>query len=357
MIMCCVTPVMANANIKVKLGGELIKFDVKPQLINDRTMVPLRAIFEALGAKVEWNGETQTVTATKKDTTISLTINDATMLVNGEAVTLDSPACLVDGRTLVPVRAVSEAFNLKVDWSGNTNTVMIRKPVSVISEDNEGRKYTYDENGNLISEITISGGEIKHGYDEVGNLLWEEPAPGKRATYTYDENHNLIRMEDFTKFWINYSYDENGNMVYEENSFGGYTKNTYNDEGNLIRTEYRNSWKEYTYDANGKLTCWNDSYGTHCEYTYDANGNLETTYKEAPAEGYWERNTYAENGNLMFTEASNNQISYEYDANGNLLYEEDFFKKWKRYTYDENGNLIYKEDSDGKWEKYIVIEK
>ena len=125
--------VMASDNIKVRLGGKLIDFDVQPQLINDRTMVPLRAIFEALGATVDWNGDTQTVTSTKGNTTIKLAINNPTMYVNDEPITLDSPACLVDGRTLVPVRAISEAFNLKVEWDGATKTVCIKQMVSVIS--------------------------------------------------------------------------------------------------------------------------------------------------------------------------------------------------------------------------------
>lgn len=120
-----ITPVMANNNITVKIDGQQISFDVQPQLINGRTMVPLRAIFEALGATVDWNNDTQTVTATKGGTTISLTINNPTMYVNGAAVTLDSPACLVGGRTLVPVRAISEAFGTKVDWDGNNSTVLI----------------------------------------------------------------------------------------------------------------------------------------------------------------------------------------------------------------------------------------
>ena len=88
-------------------------------------MVPLRAIFEALGASVEWNQETKTVTSTKGDTTIKLTIDSNTMYVNDNAVTLDSPACVVNDRTLVPVRAISEAYKTKVDWNGDTRTVTI----------------------------------------------------------------------------------------------------------------------------------------------------------------------------------------------------------------------------------------
>lgn len=105
-----------NGNISVSLNNNIIEFDTKPQIINGRTMVPLRAIFETLGATVDWNEKKQMVTATRNETTIKLTINNATMHVNGNAITLDSPACLVDGRTLVPVRAISEAFDIQVEW-------------------------------------------------------------------------------------------------------------------------------------------------------------------------------------------------------------------------------------------------
>lgn len=125
LITSAVIPVMAENDIQVKLDGKTLSFDVPPQIINDRTMVPLRAIFEALGATVDWNQETKTVTSTKGDTTIKLTIDSNTMYVNDNTVTLDSPACVVDDRTLVPVRAISEAYNTKVDWNGDTRTVVI----------------------------------------------------------------------------------------------------------------------------------------------------------------------------------------------------------------------------------------
>ena len=115
----------ANDEISVILNGNKIIFDVTPQIINNRTMVPLRAIFEALGATVSWNGETQTVTSTKNNTTISLTIESPSMIVNNQHISLDSPACIVDGRTLVPVRAISEAFGISVDWDNATRTVLI----------------------------------------------------------------------------------------------------------------------------------------------------------------------------------------------------------------------------------------
>lgn len=112
-------------NITVTINERNIDFDVPPQLVNDRTMVPLRAIFEALGATVNWNSETETITSKRDNTIISLTINNPTMYVNGEAVILDSPACLISDRTLVPVRAISEAFKARVYWNDETQTVAI----------------------------------------------------------------------------------------------------------------------------------------------------------------------------------------------------------------------------------------
>ena len=119
------TPSNTNSGITVTLNGKALQFDVQPQLINSRTMVPLRAIFEALGATVNCNDDTQTVTSSKDNTSISLTINSSTMYVNGSSITLDSPACIIDGRTLVPVRAISEAYGVNVEWQQATQTVVL----------------------------------------------------------------------------------------------------------------------------------------------------------------------------------------------------------------------------------------
>lgn len=143
-------PVMAENDIQVKLDGKTLSFDVPPQIINDRTMVPLRAIFEALGASVEWNQETKTVTSTKGDTTIKLTIDSNTMYVNDNTVTLDSPACVVNDRTLVPVRAISEAYKTKVDWNGDTRTVVIS------SSDNNTNNITSNSSTPVQTEQSTS---------------------------------------------------------------------------------------------------------------------------------------------------------------------------------------------------------
>lgn len=126
-------PAMAKNDIKVVLDGKTLSFDVSPQIINDRTMVPLRAIFEALGASVDWNSKTKTVTSQKGSTKIELTINSNIMYVNNSRVTIDAPACIIDDRTLVPLRAISEAYSTEVNWDGNNKTVEMYSNDKVIS--------------------------------------------------------------------------------------------------------------------------------------------------------------------------------------------------------------------------------
>ena len=117
--------VTAEDNIKVFLNGRELSFDVPPQLINDRTMVPMRKIFESLGAEVDWEGETQTVTATKADKKIVMQIDNTDILVSGQKIVLSVPPQLVNSRTLVPVRAVAEGLDADVEWYNNANSVII----------------------------------------------------------------------------------------------------------------------------------------------------------------------------------------------------------------------------------------
>lgn len=112
-------------NIKVIFNGKQMDFDQPPILLNGRTLVPLRAVFEAMGAKVDWDQETGTVTSTKNYRTVSLSLGSTTMYEDGFPVFLDVPAQVFNGRTLVPVRAISEAFGADVQWDGNSNSVII----------------------------------------------------------------------------------------------------------------------------------------------------------------------------------------------------------------------------------------
>ncbi|WP_422879768.1 copper amine oxidase N-terminal domain-containing protein [Neomoorella thermoacetica] len=91
----------------VYVDGQSLNLEQPPTIENDRILVPLREIFEALGAQVDWKADTQTVNVAKGNTTLSLTIGEQTAYKNGQPVFLDGPAKLSGERTLVPLQFVS----------------------------------------------------------------------------------------------------------------------------------------------------------------------------------------------------------------------------------------------------------
>lgn len=115
----------SNPPISVLLDYAPVEFDQDPIIINDRTLVPVRAIFEAMGAAVAWNANTKTVTSILGDTTVIMVVGNTVMTVNDVAKSLDVPAQIHGDRTLVPVRAVSESFGADVTWLPKTRTVKI----------------------------------------------------------------------------------------------------------------------------------------------------------------------------------------------------------------------------------------
>jgi hypothetical protein len=119
------TEAFAASDIKVVINGQSQTYDQPPVVKKGRTLVPLRGIFEALGAEVKWDGDTQTVTAIKGQTEIRLQIGWAMAYKNDKAVMLDVPAQLINGRTMVPVRFIAESLGAEVKWNADTQTVVV----------------------------------------------------------------------------------------------------------------------------------------------------------------------------------------------------------------------------------------
>jgi hypothetical protein len=112
--------------IAVTVNGEEVKFkNQDPVIVDGRTLVPVRGVFEALGAEVNWNGDTKQVSVDTADTNVTLTLNSNEFTVNGETKYLDVPATLINDRTMVPVRAISESLGCNVEWDGANQTVVI----------------------------------------------------------------------------------------------------------------------------------------------------------------------------------------------------------------------------------------
>ena len=320
--------------VTVYVGGEKIQPDVTAKIVNSRTMLPLRAVFEAIGAKVSYEEETETVTAEKDGTVVKLVIGSDIMTVNGEEKKLDVVAYTENDRTMVPVRACSEAFNLQVDWFDDINTVRVRQTVSVIKTvvDSTGGMATwqYDENGNETYLENLNGYWKKSVYDENECLVSWEDVNDEYTINTYNEFGDLIREEVKGENGIVltylYEYDENGNNTYL--TIEGYdqywTKYEYDEKNNMTYMEmYDGTWEKYTYDSANNLVYAEDSDGVWIKYTYDENGN----------------NTYVENSDGQW-------IKWTYDEKGNMTYEEESSGAWLTFSYDENGNKISAESDD-----------
>lgn len=127
---------------QVILDGRQLTFEVPPVIENGRTLVPLRAIFEAMGASVNWDNNTRTVTSVKGTTTVVLPIGSTRPTVNGQVWPLEVPAKIKNDRTLAPLRFVGEAFGGKVDWNNSTRIITITTPIS---------------NGSRASSLVIRG--------------------------------------------------------------------------------------------------------------------------------------------------------------------------------------------------------
>lgn len=112
-----VAAVSAAQRIQATVNGSPVYFaDVQPMMLNQRVMVPLRGVFEQMGADIDWNEAMQQVTAKTEDRTVILRIGNRYATVNGAQVELDTPATTVRNRTMVPLRFIGEALGAKVDW-------------------------------------------------------------------------------------------------------------------------------------------------------------------------------------------------------------------------------------------------
>lgn len=151
-----------TGDIKVVVNNTMLTFDVPAQLVHDRTLVPFRHISEALGADVQWIGETNTVVVTKENINIKMVINSDTAYINNQPVKMDVPATLIDNRTLVPLRFVGEALKATVGWDQDKkwaiiDTADLSKAVSVtVTRVVDGDTVEVSNNG-LTDKVRIIG--------------------------------------------------------------------------------------------------------------------------------------------------------------------------------------------------------
>lgn len=208
--------------IQVFLEGTALVTDVPPVLQEGRTLVPFRAIGEALMAEVDWDESDRKVTLTLGDKTVQLVIGDKTAYVNGKATTLDVPAMLVENRTMVPLRFISESLGAYVQWSGelrriditttpvpsaqrSLSQVMVQISVDYLDDWGQplpdmrhaiGRDDNYYNYLKLLAQPSIASEPVGIVYDYVGMRVIDGPVEKDGTTWWKLEGHGKSGWAD-----------------------------------------------------------------------------------------------------------------------------------------------------------------
>lgn len=152
--------------ISLYINGSKINCDVAPQLVNDRTLCPTRAIFDAFGASVEWDGAKKQVSIKKDDSEILLTVGVKTAYVNSQTVSLDCAPTIISDRCMVPIRFISETLGCNVKWDDKTKSVLITY--------NMNNNDTKNENP-VISDIKLAQNADDKSVFEIAYNSTKEP--------------------------------------------------------------------------------------------------------------------------------------------------------------------------------------
>ncbi|MBQ6907310.1 MAG: carbohydrate-binding domain-containing protein, partial [Clostridia bacterium] len=288
--------------ITVELDGKKIEFDVKPEIIDGRTMVPLRKIFEEIGATVKWDNDTKTVSARKNSKTVTLVIDSTDLEIdkgktddNGnavtETVTLEVPAQVVSGRTLVPARAIAESFDLSVDWEEENQKVVItsdddeddswKSNVGSINLTNttyegegikiEGNQIKITDGGDYTLSGTLADGNITVSTDEKVKLRLSG------AEITSSENP-CIYVEDADKVYITLTEGTENSLIAENSEDGAiYSKDNLEIKGKgKLNIESEKGHGIKTSDnlniENGTINIIADADGMHINDTFKMTG-------------------------------------------------------------------------------------
>ncbi len=209
--------------IRVTLDGKKLSFDVDPIIENGRTLVPVRAIFEACGADVEWVQATSTINASKGDSFIKMILGKPRMFVDGKIIYLDAAPKVVAGRTLVPLRAVSEALGLDVKWVGAVRTVELSSS-DIDSDDLANKKqgtYIVTSNRDDNAEIEILGNILNVDF-ETGDGNFDYMSVRLCAGNEPSQNFPLVedRRVDYIADGIEASFELGGYKYYDVNIIG-----------------------------------------------------------------------------------------------------------------------------------------
>ena len=167
----------ANETVKLTINGASVGSEVPPQIINGHTMVPVRTIFEGVGARVSWDADTKTITGKKGSTIVTMQVDSNIVTVDGESKTIEAAPVIIDGRTLAPVRYVAEAFGGRVDWNPDTKVANIRtykNKEAVTEATTESPKLSVEVKKRVVNAVSAEIGNYSVGKAESAAKLKKE---------------------------------------------------------------------------------------------------------------------------------------------------------------------------------------
>ncbi len=205
-------------NPNMTVNGETAEIDpgrgTVPVIINDRTLLPVRSVIEAVGGTVGWEQSTQTVTLNYKDDEIQLVIDSETAYLNGVANTLDSAPVVINDRTMLPIRFIAESFKFDVDWEQSTQTVTITVPADGVSLETPavtGEPIASAPEVYMTTDISPEGLMAvyeKLGFVPEGNVAVKLSTGEPPASHYLDPNliKDLVQLVDGTIVECNTAY-------------------------------------------------------------------------------------------------------------------------------------------------------
>ncbi|KRE45522.1 copper amine oxidase N-terminal domain-containing protein [Paenibacillus sp. Soil522] len=194
------------AEIQIKVDGFAIASDVKPEIKNNRTMVPLRVISENLGANVDWSNSK--VTLTKSNMKVILNLNSSTAEKNGKKILLDVKPYIKNNRIIVPLRFIAETFGCNVNYSKFTVTVDT-KPLVIDAVQVKALQHEYHMTmGGIVQQIN------GNAYNEtIYNIFVENKGRKVEAPANYSWNLNLDIPGSYYKHGQYDFVDHKGNSM------------------------------------------------------------------------------------------------------------------------------------------------
>jgi len=379
LILLMTVTVSAETDITISLNDELMMLEEPAVIVEGRTLIPVKFIFEPLGLDVTWNGETRTATGSKEGLKIEMDIDSTTAYVNGQAVELDVAATIINDRTYVPLRFVAESTGAIVTWHGETRHIGIEYIVDqsyeelfkdiyadVNDEDGPNMPVIREQYHDILEQILslkekYLGSETQIKLDLIalassGGLVLEETLTLEEIflqMHNYKLNQHQALINDLQAKYDVYSFD-NGDKYYGDfylNQMNGLGYYDFETGGALLgqfENNMRNGYLSEIYDLGYEYSLFvdNQPIGMRFSYTEVSEGYIlgVTYYGENGRQGISQQMTFDQNNSKLhdayYTYRDNESTGLEY-----VQYREG-------YELFDRGNIekdvVLRIDPDGK---------